>query len=165
MSLMSMKLTQRTIDHLGYLGFRILLFHTMRDTSVDIRYFQSLDTIVGDVGHEIHIVDVKLSVFLTFRIDLTEEFDLCIVKMLAHLLYHPDITEEFCTQVTISHHRLTNHTQVGIDQFDDFVLWTDFARCHLVKLVAQTLQLTLDDCIIDLFFGFEISVECTSPLA
>ena len=109
---MSLKLTQCTIDHLCYLGLRIFLLHSVCDTSVNIRYFQSLDTIVGDVGHKIHIVDVKLTIFLTFRIDLTEEFDFGIVKMLTHLLYHPDVTEELCTQVAVSDHRLADHTQI-----------------------------------------------------
>ena len=82
---MFLKLTQCTIDHLCHLGLRVLLLHTVRDTSVDIRHFQALDTIVGDVGHQFNVVDVKLSVFLAFGIYLAEQFYFLVIEMLAHL--------------------------------------------------------------------------------
>ena len=146
----SLKLSQGTIDYLGHLGLGVFLLHAMGDTAVDIRHFETLDTLVGDVGHEVDVVDVELTVFLTFRIDLTEEFDLSVVEMLAHLLYHPDVTEELSTQVTIAYYRLTDHAQVGVDQFDDLVLRTDLTGGHLVEFVAQALQFTLDDGIVNL---------------
>ena len=110
----------------------------MGDTAIDIGYFKAFDTIVGDVGHQIDVVDVELAVFLSFGIDFAEELDLCVIEVFTHFLNHPDVTEEFGTQVTIAHHRLTDHTQMGVNQLDDLVLRTDLTGSHLVKLVAQT---------------------------
>ena len=82
--------------------------------------------------------------------------------MLAHLLYHPDVTEELSTQVTVAHHRLSDHAQMGVDQLDDFILWADLTGCHLVEFITQAFQLTFDDCIVNLLFRFEIGIERTS---
>ena len=88
------ELAEGTIDDLGHLRLSVLLSHTVRDTPVYIRYFEALNTIVGDVGHKIYVVNIELALLLAFGIDLAEEFDFCVVKALANLLHHPDIAEE-----------------------------------------------------------------------
>ena len=39
---------------------------------------------------------------------------------------------------------------MGVDEFDDLVLRPDLAGCYFIELVAQSLQLTFDDGIVDL---------------
>ena len=51
---------------------------------------------------------------------------------------------------------------MGIDKLNDLVLWRDALGRHLVELVAQTLQLRFDDCIIDVFFAAKIGVKRTA---
>ena len=130
-------LSKCTIYELGYLRLGGLFSHAAGYASVDIRYLQSFDTIVRDICHKVHILNVKLATFLSFSKYLAEQFYLGIVKMTAHLLYHPDITEELCTQVSIAYHSLTNHAQMGVNQFDNLVLGTDFASSYLIEFVAQ----------------------------
>ena len=105
----------------------------MSQTAIDERNFQALDTIVGDVGHQVNIVDVKLTGILALAIDTTEDFDFILIKVLSHLLHHPDVAEKLSAQITITHHSLLNHTEMGIDEFDDLVLRTHLAVGHLIQ--------------------------------
>ncbi len=63
-----------------------------------------------NVCHKIYVVNVELTVFFAFCINLTEKFNLGIVKILAHFLHHPDVPEEFGTQVSVADYRLPDHT-------------------------------------------------------
>ena len=145
-------LSQRTVDYLSHLRLGVFLLHAVCYSTIYIRYFESLDTVVGDIGHQVNIVNIELTVFLTFGIYLTEELNLSIVEVAAHLLYHPDVAEELGTQVSVAYYGLTNHAQVGVDKLNNLILGADFACCHLVQLVAQALKLALDDGLVDFLF-------------
>ena len=56
------------IDNLRHLRLRVLLSHSVCDAPVDIRYFEALNTIVGDVGHKIYVVNIELALLLAFGI-------------------------------------------------------------------------------------------------
>ena len=137
----------------------------MGNAAVDVRHLEALDTIVGDVGHQIDIVDVELAVILALAEHLAEQFNLGIVEITAHLLDHPDVTEELRTQITIAHHRLANHAQMHVNQFDDFLLRGDTLGCHLVKLVGKTFQLAFYHRVIDVFLRLKIRVQRAATLA
>ena len=87
----------------------------MSESSVDIRYFESLDTIVSDVGHKVDVVDIKLALQLSLGIYCAEEVDLVLVEILPHLLHHPYISEELGTQVAVAHHHFLYHTEMRVD--------------------------------------------------
>ena len=75
-------LAQGTIHHLGNEGFARFLGETMSQASVYIRHFKSFDTIMGNVGHEFHVVDIKLAIGFPVGIDFPEEFYLVLVEIL-----------------------------------------------------------------------------------
>ena len=117
---------------------------------------------MGDICYHVDILNIKLAVGLSFCIDLAEEFHLVLVKVLAYLLNGPDVAEEFCTQVTIADHRLFDRDEMGIDEFDNFVL-RRYAFCrHFVELIAQPFKFRFDNGIIDVFFTAEISIQRTA---
>ena len=126
---------KRTIDELGHLWLRVFLLQSTGYATVDVGHLEALDTVVGDVGHEVDIVDVELALLLSLGKDLAEQLYLGQVEMLAHLLDHPDVAEELGAQVSVAHHRLANHVQVGVDELDDLLMGTDLAGSHLIELV------------------------------
>ena len=52
---------------------------------------------------------------------------------------------------------------MGVDQFDNLVLWGNLTGCHFVEFVAQAFQLAFDDCVVDLVFRFKIGVQRATP--
>ena len=66
-------LSQRSVYDLSHQRLAHLLGHSMAYSSVDIRNFESLYTIVGNVCHKIHIIYVEFPVGLALGIDLTEK--------------------------------------------------------------------------------------------
>lgn len=101
MSLDALVLAQRSIDDLGHKGTARLLRQSVTQTAIDERHLKAFDAIVGDVGHQLYIVDIKLAIGFPLRIHFAEELDLILVKVLAYLLYRPDVTEEFGPEITI----------------------------------------------------------------
>ena len=158
-------LPQSAVDELGHLRLGVLLAHAMRDAPIYIRYFEALDAIVGDVGHQVHVFNVELAVLLAFGKHLAEQLHLSQVEMLAHLLDHPDVAEELGPQIAVAHHSLTDHAQVGVNQLDDLLLRADLAGGNLVKFVAETFKLSLNDGIVDVLLRLEIGVECAPAFA
>ena len=138
LSLFQSRLAQCAIDHLGHHRPRGLLGQPVAQPPVDERHLQALDAVVGDVGDQIDVVDVKLAVGLGFGIDLAEEFDLVLVEVLAHLLHLPDVAEELRAQVAVADDGLLDHAQMGVDELDDLVLGTDLLVGHFVQLVRQS---------------------------
>ena len=132
---------------------------------IDVGNFKTLDAVVGDVGHEVYVVNIELAVFLSLRVDLTEKLDFLVIEILAYLLYHPDVSEKLGTQVSVTHNGLANHVQVSVNQLNHFLLRTNALGCHLVEPLAETLQFTLDDSIVDFLLRLKISIECTPSLA
>ena len=156
--LLSLQLSQRTVYHLGYLRLGILFFHSVGNTSIYIRYLKSLYTIMCNISHKVYVVYIKLTVFLPLGIHLTEKFYLCIVEVTAYFLNHPDVTEELCTQITIAHYSLTNHTQMGIDKLYNLILRTYATGGYLIEFVAQALKLAFNNGIVDFLLGFKIGI-------
>ena len=93
----------------GFLG------QSMAKTTVNKRYFEAFYTIVRNIGHKPHVVNIKFSVGLALGINLTEKLHLVLVKVFPHLLYGPDVAEKLGTKVAIAHYRLTNHGEMGVD--------------------------------------------------
>ena len=137
----------------------------MGDAAVDVGHFEALDAVVGDVGHEVDVVDVELAVLLALGVDLTEQFDLGVVEVLAHFLDHPNVAEELGSEVAVADDGLADHVQVGVDELDDLLLGTDALGGYLVELVAQALELALDDGLVDVLLGLEVGVERSAALA
>jgi hypothetical protein len=54
---------------------------------------------------------------------------------------------------------------MGIDQFDDLILRTDFLSRHLVQSVGETFQFGLYHGIIHILLAVEIGIERASSLA
>ena len=50
---------------------------------------------------------------------------------------------------------------MGVNQFYDLVMGTDFLRCNFVELVRQTFQLRLYDGIIHVVLALEVSIKRT----
>src|SRR5574344_1459608 len=92
-----LEVSQCAIHKFGNLRFGGFFCHSMGNTTIDIRHFKSLDTIVGDVSYKIYVFYVKLACLLALCIYLTEQFHFCIIKVLTHLLHHPYITEKLST--------------------------------------------------------------------
>lgn len=59
-----------------------------------IRRFNALHAIVHNIRHDIHIVYIKDSLFLSFRQHLPEQLCFRPVKILPHRLHSPYITEK-----------------------------------------------------------------------
>ena len=160
-----MLVAQRTVDDFLHERFACLFGEPMAEPSVDKRYFQSLDTIMSDVGNKIHVVNVELSVSLSVGIYFSEKFNLVLVEILAHFLHRPDVTEELGAQVAVAHHRFLDHAQVSVDELHDLVLRPNLFRGHLVELVAQPFELRLDDSVIDILFSVEIGIKRAAAFA
>ena len=165
MLFVSGNLPQCAIHHLCHQRLACLWRYAVAESAADIWHFESLDTVVCYVGNKFHVVDVKLSVSLSVFIHFAEEFYFVLVEVFPHFLHHPDVTEEGSTQVAVSHHRLLNHAQMRVDQFDNLVLRSHLLGCHLVQLVRQAFQLAFDDSVVYILFAFKICIERTSSFA
>ena len=69
-------LTQSSIHHLCHHWPTRLLCKSMSKATIDIRNFQSLDTIVRYICHQINVVNVEFPVGLALSVHLAEKFDL-----------------------------------------------------------------------------------------
>ena len=87
-------LAQGAINHLRYQGLAGLFGQAVAQATIDEGHLKALDAIMGDVGHKIHIVDVKLAVGLAVGVNLTKQFDLVLVEVLANLFHRPDVAEK-----------------------------------------------------------------------
>ena len=63
-----------------------LFCHTVGYATIYIRYFKTLYTIVRDVGYQINVLNIELTIFLSFGKDLTEQLYLCIIEVLSRLI-------------------------------------------------------------------------------
>ena len=113
----------------------------MAQTSIDKWNLETFDTIVSNIGHQIDVINIKLTIFSSFGINSSENLYLVFIEVLSRFLNHPDVSEELSTEVTVSYNRFLDHTEVSIDKLNDFILWTHLAISTLVQLVRKTLQL------------------------
>ena len=89
--------TQCTVYNFSNLRFSGFFCHSMSNTAINIRNLETFNTIMSDIGNQIHIVYIKLTILFSFSIDFPEEFNLCVIEIFSNFLYHPYIPEEFCT--------------------------------------------------------------------
>ena len=108
-------LSQCTIDNFCHERARGFFRQSVSQTTIDKRHFKNFDTIVRNVGHESYVFNIKLTVGFRIRIDLAEKLQFVLIEILTHFLHHPDVAKEFSTQVSVAHHCLTNHIQMGVD--------------------------------------------------
>ena len=113
----------------------------MAQTSIDKWNLETFDTIVSNIGHQIDVINIKLTIFSSFGINSSENLYLVFIEVLTRVLNYPDVSEELSTEVTVSYNRFLDHTEVSIDKLNDFILWTHLAISTLVQLVRKTLQL------------------------
>ena len=111
----------------------------MAQAAIDEGHLEAFDTIVGDVGYEVNVFNVKFAIGLAFGIYFSEQFYLVFIKVFAHLFYHPYIAEKLGAKVAVAHHRFAYHTKVGIYQLYNFVLWAYLHRRYLIEFVRQSL--------------------------
>lgn len=67
----------------------------------DIRNFNSLHTVMYQIGSHLHIINVKHSFRLSLQQHSFKNLDFFRIKFLSHFFYPPYITEEISTQGSI----------------------------------------------------------------
>lgn len=97
----------------------------------DIRNFNSLHTVMYQIGSHLHIINVKHSFRLTFQKNSLKNLDFFRIKFLSHFFYPPYITEEISTQGSIPINDLLYCIQSGIYQFQQFVVREMFLSATL----------------------------------
>ena len=156
-------LTQCAIDELSHKRFAGFGGHAVTKSAIDERHLETFNAIVGDVGGEINVVDVKFAIGLGFGKDFAEEFHLVFIEVFPDLFDHPDVAKEGGTQVSVAHDCLLDHAQVGVDELDDLLLRPNLALGHLVHLVGEPLQLAFDNGVEHLFLVLKIGVDRAAP--
>ena len=92
-----------------------------------------------NIRHDIHIVYIKDSLFLSFRQHLPEQLCFRSVKILPHCLHSPYITEKAGTQSSVPEHHHLDRVQMCFYQPQYFRIRSDILFSHFLHSARQHL--------------------------